>query len=96
MNRLLEKEKELKVGDKVRVVNAGLLYSTYDEWVIRNIADKRLIARYQYNCKIDTSKIYKIRKIALHSMRVKRVLAYIESTWDESCFLIGVEGIEKA
>ena len=96
MNRLFEKEKELKVGDKVRVVSAGMLYSTYDEWVVRNIADKRLIARYQYNRSIDTSKVYRIRKIALHSTSVKRVLAYIESTWDESCFLIGIEGIEKA
>lgn len=91
-------EKEIHVGDIVKVVNEGALYTTYPAWVAENVDDKRKIAMYAYGKHVDTSKKYKVLAIAPHQTYKSDTLAYIEEvqSWgDTDCFLIGMYGIQK-
>ena len=96
---MLEKwdENKIREGDIVRVVNTGLNYSTYPQWVGEHISDPYMAARFCFNTP-DTYKKYKVIKIAEHE-RNHMPLAYIEEIDGISynrCYLIEVKGLEKA
>lgn len=91
-------EKEIHVGDIVKVVNAGALYTTYPEWVAENVDDKVKIAMYAYGKDVDTSKKYRVLAIAPHQTYRSDTLVYIEevrSYENANCFLIGAYGVKK-
>lgn len=91
-------EKEIHVGDIVKVVNGGALYTTYPEWVAENVDDKVKIAMYAYGKDVDTSKTYRVLAIAPHQTYRSDTLAYIEEvrSWgNTNCFVIGMYGIQK-
>lgn len=91
-------DKEFHVGDKVKIVNSGALYTTYPEWVVENVEDKLKIAMYAYGKDIDTDKTYTILAIAPHQTYKSEILMYIEGSgsWgNNDCFLIGAYGIKK-
>lgn len=91
-------EKEIHVGDIVKVVNTGALYTTYPEWVAENVDDKVKIAMYAYGKDVDTSKKYRVLAIAPHQTHRSDTLVYIEevrSYGNANCFLIGVYGVQK-
>lgn len=82
--------------DTVKVVDTGLNYTSYPQWVGKHISDPYMAARYCYGSP-DTSKKYKVIKIAEHEDN-GRPLAYIEEIGGRcynSCYLIEVEGLEK-
>ena len=92
-------EKELHIGDKVKVVDEGAIYTTYTKWVAENVNDKEKIAMYAYNKDdIDTSKTYTVLAIAPHH-DMSNMLVYIEGpdeVWDYAyCYLIAAYGIKK-
>lgn len=90
-------EKEIHVGDIVEVVNTGALYTTYPEWVAKNVDDKIKVAMYAYGKYVDTSKKYKVIAIAPHQTH-SDTLVYIEevrSYGNANCFLIGAYGVQK-
>lgn len=96
---MLDKWDESKIheGDTVKVVNTGLNYSSYVQWVGEHISDPYMAARFCFGTP-DTSKEYKVIKIAEHE-RNHRALAYIEETDGlgyNKCYLIEVKGLEKA
>ena len=91
-------EKDIHVGDIVKVVNVGALYTTYPEWVAENVDDKVKIAMYAYCKDVDTSKTYRVLAIAPHQTYRSDALAYIEEerSWgNANCFVIGMYGIQK-
>lgn len=95
---MLDKWNEGKIceGDTVKVINTGLNYSSYPQWVGKHISDPYMAARYCYGSP-NTEKKYKVIKIAEHE-RNHRPLAYIEEIGGLSynkCYLIEVEGLEK-
>lgn len=95
---MLEKWDESKIheGDTVRVINTGLNYSSYVQWVGEHISDPYMAARFCFGSP-STDKNYKVIKIAEHE-RNHRPLAYIEEINDLSynrCYLIEVKGLEK-
>lgn len=96
---MLDKCDESKIheGDTVKVVNTGLNYSSYPQWVGEHISDPYMAARYCYGSP-DTDRKYKVIKIAEHESN-GRMLAYIEECdqfWHNRCYLIEVKGLEKA
>ena len=83
-------------GDTVKVVNTGLNYSSYVQWVGEHISDPYMAARFCFGIP-STDKNYKVIKIAEHE-RNHSPLAYIEEIdglgYNE-CYLIEVKGLEK-
>ena len=95
---MLEKWDESKIheGDTVRVINTGLNYSSYPQWVGEHISDPYMAARYCYGSP-NTDRKYKVIKIAEHESN-GRTLAYIEECdgfIHNRCYLIEVKGLEK-
>ena len=96
--KMLEKWDESKIheGDTVRVINTGLNYSSYPQWVGEHISDPYMAARYCYGSPY-TDRKYKVIKIADHESN-GRTLAYIEECdgfVHNRCYLIEVKGLEK-
>lgn len=88
--------KRIAVGDRVKVVDVGCIYETYWKWVVNNINDPGLIARYSYNGNIDLNATYRVKAIAPHEDDCNRMLAYIERDgFVSACYLISVDGIRK-
>ena len=89
-------ENAIHEGDIVRVVNTGLNYTSYPQWVGKYISDPDMAARYCFDSPSVSSK-YKVIKIAEHESN-GRTLAYIEEIdgFDyNSCYLIEVKGLKK-
>ena len=96
---MLDKWDESKIheGDTVKVINTGLNYSSYVQWVGEHISDPYMAARFRFGSP-STDKNYKVIKIAEHE-RNHMPLAYIEEIDGLSynrCYLIEVKGLEKA
>ena len=96
---MLDKWDESKIheGDTVKVVNTGLNYSSYPQWVGKHISDPYMAARYCYGSP-NTEKKYKVIKIAEHESN-GRTLAFIEECdgfMHNRCYLIEVKGLVKA
>lgn len=97
--RVLDHMKELesqipgviKVGDTVRVVNSGKVYSCYSDWIRANIENPFLAAKWAYCRRIENDAIGVVKVIAPHGTQ-ERDLAYIEV--GKVCFIIAVEGLE--
>ena len=95
---MLDKWDESKIheGDTVKVVNTGLNYSSYVQWVGEHISDPYMAARFCFGSP-STDKNYKVIKIAKHGEN-GRDLAYIEECDGlayNKCYLIEVKGLEK-
>lgn len=94
-----EYEPEIKVGDKVKVVRPGAVYADYVSWVLRNITDPNLLARWACGSRIPENGIYEVVKIALHSEGTSYVkLAFIKDAYGGSlckCYLVDVDGLTK-
>lgn len=89
-------ESKIREGDIVRVVNTGLNYSTYPQWVGKHISDPDMAARYCFGSPSDEGN-YKVIKIAEHESN-GRTLAYIEQCDGfvfNKCYLVEVKGLEK-
>lgn len=96
--QMLDKWDESKIheGDTVKVINTGLNYSSYVQWVGEHISDPYMAARFCFGSP-STDKNYKVIKIAEHE-RNHMPLAYIEEIDGLSynkCYLIEVKGLEK-
>ena len=89
---------EIEVGDEVKIKNADLIYDVYVTWVIKNVHDITEVARYAYRSDPNTNCTYKVIAIAPHSVKDRKNLAYIEEIDSvfPSCYLINVDGLEKA
>lgn len=95
---MLDKCDESKIyeGDTVKVVNTGLNYSSYAQWVGKHISDPYMAARFCFGSPSLDEK-YKVIKIAEHESNY-RPLAYIEQIDGigfNKCYLIEVKGLEK-
>lgn len=89
-------ESVIHEGDTVKVVNTGLNYSSYVQWVGEHISDPYMAARFCFGSPSLDEK-YKVIKIAEHE-RNHIPLAYIEQidgVGFNKCYLIEVKGLEK-
>ena len=97
---LVRFDPEIKEGDKVRVVKPGAVYADYVSWVLRNIIDPNLLARWACGSRIpENDGIYEVVKVALHSEGTSYAkLAFIKDAYGGAsykCYLIDVDGLEK-
>lgn len=97
---LIHDAKKIRVGDKVRLPasNNRFLYSTYTDWVVKNIDNPYLATRYRYGtapCDYDLDDCTVI-KIARHGgndeIFLDKMLAYLDTSF--GCILVDVEALE--
>ena len=90
-------DKIIKVGDKVKIKNASLIYDGYAAWVSKNVHDIKEVARYAYRGDPDTDCVYEVIAIAPHSADSRENLAYIKEIDGLffPCYLINLAGLEK-
>nr|DAZ41685.1 MAG TPA: hypothetical protein [Caudoviricetes sp.] len=108
LGKELGKDK-IKVGDKVKIKNSSLSYSTYTTWIKKNINDVGLAACYVYGQipKLDETE-YIVKAIAPWYVGQGKdegtMLVYIQRYYkfidgkvndNEPCYLIRIDGLEK-
>lgn len=106
LNKALGKDK-IGVGDKVKIVNSSLSYTSCIDWIKKNINDVGLAACFVYGQipdKDDT--VYVVKAIAPLGTwyDVNKMLVYVQKYLvfsngkvdnNEPCYLIEVDGLEK-
>lgn len=87
---------EINVGDYVTVVNNGMRYSSYAEWVTKNTPE--YAAYYAYNNSTPLSdEFLKVVAKAPHSLEKKdKMLFLVKDKVDDACYLFAEEGLRKA
>ena len=91
-------EDTIKEGDKVKIINEDKSYTTFDEWVTREIKSENLKYRYDYGKKPSQSGTYRVKHIGKHNgyfFDDGSTLAYIQNLDTYRCYLINVEGLKK-
>lgn len=104
LNKELSKGK-IEVGDKVKIVNSGLSYTTYAGWIKKNINDVGLAACYSFGqIPKEDDTVYIVKAIAPWDNNMEEKLAYVqryfifsngESNDNEFCYLMSIDGLEK-
>lgn len=88
------KTKKYKVGDKVKVINTGSLYTGYANWFEKNNC-KELAKYFDLRQYPDTTKICKIIAIGNHDWNKNQIILAIRPLYSKKIYLIGQEGVEK-
>ena len=98
-------DKTIKVGDKVKIKNCGLSYTTYVNWIVKNVGNVKLATCYAYATipeQDDTE--YIVKAIAPWGNEDSPKLAYVQRYFvyyngkisdSEPCFLMRIDGLEK-
>lgn len=105
LNKELGKDK-IEVGDKVKIVSKGFVYTTYVDWVVDNVPDPRMAACFVYGqIPNEDDTVYVVKAIAPHGGVWKtKKLAYVQKyseyyfgtvNTNQPCYLINVNGLEK-
>ena len=87
----------LKVGDKVKIINRGKIYSTYLEWVESYVKSKKLQLLFDAgNFYLDGygNDIFTVKANALHNLNSNLMLYYIQNDRTKKCYIIEKKGIE--
>lgn len=105
LKKYTEIKKPIKVGDTVKIINTGCLYSAYIGWFMVNEIDYDLALRYCYNYILSVEEAerntFTVKKIAKHSENNEDdVLVLIEQNTigfsrSGDVYLIEIGGLEK-
>lgn len=99
IDRLNEKikPKDIQVGDTVKIIDSGKCYSTFKEWVAKNVTNITKAIKYAYSCvpdEVELAKTFKVLYISTDALNNK--LAYIESEFfEKACYLVDIKGLKK-
>lgn len=106
LSKELDKDK-IEVGDKVKIKNCGLSYTTYASWIKKNIDDVGLATCFVYGkIPYEDGAVYVVKAIAPWSIKYEdgKMLAYVQKYFvfsngkvddNEPCYLISLDGLEK-
>lgn len=89
--------KEIKVGDKVKVVDNGKQYTGYADWVAKNVKSRTDVARFCYSRDIPNGTVGTVICIAPHGI-TGETLVYIKAMdeeFDYGCYLMDIAGLKK-
>ena len=92
-----EEKEELKVGDKVKVINNGYCFDEYYDWVEENINTRVLKLKFDYGNVLPNGTICEVLHINKHNhgYNADDTLAYVQDMENKRCYLINIEGLEK-
>ena len=84
---------DIRVGDKVRVINPGVHYGMYKDWVDRHVTSLHDRRKWNGDRAWGTGAIGVVKYIAPHEDSENKLIAYVEI--GNQCSMIGVCGLEK-
>ena len=92
-----EEKEEIKVGDKVKVINNGYCFDEYYDWVKENINNRELKLKFDYGNVLSNGTICEVLHINKHNhgYNADDTLAYVQDMENKRCYLIGLKGLEK-
>ena len=92
-----EEKEEIKVGDKVKVINNGYCFDEYYDWVEENINTRVLKLKFDYGNILPNETICEVLHINKHNhgYNADDTLAYVQDMENKRCYLINIEGLEK-
>lgn len=87
----------LQEGSLVKIVDAGRMFSTNVPWILDNIDDKDLIAKYAYGTSFfeEASSIFKVIKIVDDKVYIQKFYDWMPNNVSGACYLIGIDGLEE-
>ena len=108
LSKELGKDK-IEVGDKVKIKDEGLSYTTYTDWIKENIDDVGLAACFAYSRIPEANDtVYVVKAIAHWGNKYQKdkdkKLAYVQQYFkfsndkisdNEVCYLMRIDGLEK-
>ena len=104
LNKELGKDK-IEVGDKVKIVNNGFIFTAYTDWVVDNVPNPHMVACFAYGQTPNVNNaVYTVKAIAPRSKYNKETLVYVQRYYEllsgslntnQPCYLISIEGLEK-
>lgn len=83
----------IKVGDTVKVVDSGYCFTTYSDWVVKNVSDAKRVAKYCYGERVEDGMKGTVIAIADHTSKSGKLLVYFETYC--GCYLIDIKGLKK-
>lgn len=83
----------ITIGGEIEVVNEGRSYTTYAEWVDKNVDNPEDKVRYNYGVNPRKGFVGKVIAIAPHLSINDRNLVYFKC--GDDCYLINAEGVKK-
>ena len=93
------RDRDIEVGDKVKVINDGLIYSTYGDFFTENNLEPYLMINYQYNnSNIDMDDKYVVEYIGTHISNNRKICVIKEVSWSRTSgkvYLIEIDGLKK-
>ena len=84
---------EITIGCTIEVTHAGRSYTTYAEWVDKNVDNPEDKVRYNYGIDPRKGLVGKVIAIAPHLSSNDRNLVYFKCA--DGCYLINAEGVKK-
>lgn len=84
---------KIKVGDKVKIIDAEEQYTTYNALFNNSKLSKEVISNFNRGVDLNTYCIYKVLEILEHENYDGVYIAVIQNDYDE-IYLIGVNGLE--
>lgn len=95
----VEEVEDIEVGDKVKVTNDGLIYSTYGDFFTENNLEPYLMINYQYsNNDVDIDDKYTVEYIGTHRHNGRKLCVIKEIAWSKTSgkvYLIEIDGLMK-
>lgn len=90
-------EKEMKVGDEVKVIDNGYCFDEYYDWVEEHINNRLLKLKFDYGNILPNGTICEVLHIDKHNHGCNSddTVAYIQDIENKRCYLISIEGLEK-
>lgn len=86
---------KFKIGDNVKIVDKGRVYSIYDSWVGKHVPNKYK-SFWAKGIEPNKSDTYTIIACEKHEHYHSRMLYYIQNDNTKQCFIIREEGIEMS
>lgn len=85
----------IKAGTKVKVIDAGEVYSEYIQYIanITHFLDKKDLAKFTYGKAPVKGNVYTVAYVGIHPDLGKPLLVIVD---DESLFIMGVDGVESS
>ena len=91
IDRQVEDDKKIKIGDTVEVIDTGRQYTNYDTWKgLGNYKQNWVNGSY-----IARNKVYKVLNIKEHGGFIDDVMALVQDEDTTQVFIIGLRGLEK-
>ena len=87
-----EKEKEIKVGDWVQVINSLKSYTTYPEWLYNKV-DFKMLKNYVYGYRAPNGLIGQVIALGVHENDKNKKIIGLNS--GGNVYIIGIEGVKK-